>query len=65
MTKMESLQWNLEEDEQVEIDKRCPELIDAEIMTAIDMLKNEKAEGGDGISAELLKALRKRKEDSD
>ena len=53
-------QFNLEEEENIGINERGPELIDTEIMTAIDELKSEKAEGCDGISVELLKALRER-----
>ena len=37
-----------------------PELIDTEIMTTINELKSGKAEGCDGIPAELLKALGER-----
>ena len=50
-------QFNLEEEENVGIDERGPELIDTEILAAIDELKSGKAEGCDGIPAELLKAL--------
>ena len=50
-------QFNLEEEENVGIDQRGPELIDTEILAAIDELKSGKAEGCDGIPAELLKAL--------
>ena len=53
-------QFNLEEEEKVGIDEWGPELIDTEILAAIDELKSGKAEGCDGIPAELLKALGER-----
>ena len=37
-------QFNLEEEENIGIDERCPELIDTEILGAIDELKSGKAE---------------------
>ena len=46
-------QFNLEEEENVGIDERGSELIDTEILAAIDELKSGKAEEGDGIPAEL------------
>ena len=53
-------QFNLEDEENIGIDERGPELIDTEILTAIDELKSGKAEICDGIPAELLKALGER-----
>ena len=53
-------QFNLEEEENVGIDQRGPKLLDTEILAVIDKLKSRKAEGFDGIRAELLKALGER-----
>ena len=46
-------QFNLEEEENIGIDEKVPELIDTEILTAIDELKSGKAEGCDGIPVEI------------
>ena len=53
-------QFNQEE-ENVRIDERSSELIDNEILVAIDELKSLKAEGCDGIPAKLLRALGERR----
>ncbi|CAF4593499.1 unnamed protein product, partial [Didymodactylos carnosus] len=52
--------FNMEKEENVGIDEKGPALLEAEILQALEELKNGKAEGVDGISAELLKALGER-----
>jgi hypothetical protein len=47
----------LEEDGQVEDDRRGPELLENEIEAAIKHMKNNKAVGADGIPAEFFKIL--------
>ena len=53
-------QFNLDEEENVGIDERGPELIGTEILAALDEHKSSKVEECDGIPADLLKALRER-----
>ncbi|CAF4625901.1 unnamed protein product, partial [Didymodactylos carnosus] len=55
---MEELQ--LENEAMVGSDEKGPEVLEAEIEAAIGELKSGKAEGVDGIPAELLKALGER-----
>ena len=47
----------IEEESEVERDQRGPNILESEILRAIHDLKSKKAEGADGIPAELLKTL--------
>lgn len=47
----------VEDEEQVGDDDLGPELLECEVISAIDRLRGKKAEGEDGIPAEFIKAL--------
>ena len=47
----------IEEESEVERDQRGPNILESKILRAIHDLKSKKAEGADGIPAELLKTL--------
>ena len=56
---MEQLNFEEEEEENVGIDKRSPELIDTKILVVKDELESGKAERCDEIAAEIVEVCKR------